>query len=193
MEQWFCEMKWLVLLGFIELSFIICMVMATVENPTKWLSIKKHWWKFALMILFCLPIIIYVYNFGGRRFSENPADWGTFGDYVGGVYSVVLTLALVYVSYTINRKTEENKECKKAIKEIYTIVSKIQSVDVNLEEVHGILRCIDENSLHLSKEVREKLIHEMDYYICIANNKSLINGKTEERIKDVLKQLYNEY
>ena len=57
------------------------------------------------------PIILYISNFKNYSLSKEPADWGTFGDYIGGIYSVVLAVVLVYVTYTINRKNDELKEC----------------------------------------------------------------------------------
>lgn len=63
-----------------------------------------------LGIICFIPIVIYLINFGKHEFSDNPADWGTFGDYVGGVLNPILaliglfiTVALAYLSDKWNK------------------------------------------------------------------------------------------
>lgn len=160
----------------------------------KWLRIKQNWVKgVVLLLLIFMPIMVYVFRFSGTGFSDNPADWGTFGDYIGGVYSVVLTIVLVYVTHVINKRDNESNECKKAIKEIYCMITQIDTSKINLDLIHQIYRCIDANSLHLRKDIREKMIREMDYYVCVARDPKMLDGGREERFKEVLKIYYNEY
>lgn len=58
------------------------------------------------VILALIPIFFYLYKFGSFTFSEDKAEWGTFGDYVGGILNPlisILTLGVtVYIAYSIN-------------------------------------------------------------------------------------------
>lgn len=64
----------------------------------------------------CLVVITpWVISFGGKPFSSTPADWGVFGDYVGGALSGPLALAgLIALLITIEQQrsfalAEQNK------------------------------------------------------------------------------------
>ena len=59
-----------------------------------------------------IPIVIYLIKFRKYTISEDPADWGTFGDYLGGVLNPILaliglfiTVALAYLSAKWNKTT----------------------------------------------------------------------------------------
>ena len=74
-----------------------------------------------MAVVLCIPILCYIINFASYGVSGNVSDWAAFGDYIGGVYSVVLTIVLVYVSYSLNKKSEKEKEKLRAIHEIYSM------------------------------------------------------------------------
>lgn len=68
--------------------------------------------------LICLiPIAIYILNFKKHSLSDDPGDWGTFGDYLGGVLNPILaiiglyiTVALAYLSDKWNKTSILNQE-----------------------------------------------------------------------------------
>lgn len=183
---WFCVL-------FTELIFITLMVLYCMERNSFSSSHLGRWWKkYIVMLMLILPVIVYGYHFRENDWSSSPSDWGAFGDYIGGVYSVVLTIVLVYVTYTMNRKNDERKECKKAIKDIYKMILELNTSNIDLEQIHKIIRSIDANSLHMSSEMSNKLIREMDYYICVAADMGLIDLAKEEKIKAMLRFYYNE-
>lgn len=68
------------------------------------------------IVIACLATIIpWVITFGGNPLSSTPADWGVFGDYVGGTLSGPLALAgLIALLITIEQQrsfaqAEQNK------------------------------------------------------------------------------------
>lgn len=69
---------------------------------------KYHLWVMAVVL--CIPILCYIINFASYGVSGNVSDWAAFGDYIGGVYSVVLTIVLVYVSYSLNKKAKRERK-----------------------------------------------------------------------------------
>lgn len=70
-------------------------------------------------IVICLiPIVVYILRFGQFALSENTADWGTFGDYIGGILNPITSfltlLVTIYIAISINdyekRKDEQAKK-----------------------------------------------------------------------------------
>lgn len=59
-----------------------------------------------------IPIVAYIFNFRNLSISKDPEKWAFFGDYIGGVYSVVLTCILTFLMYQLNKKDEALKEKK---------------------------------------------------------------------------------
>lgn len=70
--------------------------------------------KYLYCIIASIPLITYILNFANYKISDDPEKWAFFGDYIGGVYSVVLTCILTYLMYQLNKKDEQRKEniCK---------------------------------------------------------------------------------
>lgn len=68
------------------------------------------------MIVIFIPSLLYSLKFWKFNLSDNPADWGTFGDYIGGVIgtcfsllATVLALVSIYISLKISEKVQENE------------------------------------------------------------------------------------
>lgn len=62
--------------------------------------------KFKSAILICviviaLPIAFYVYRFSATEISSSPSDWGSFGDYIGGLINPIISLATLIVTIFI--------------------------------------------------------------------------------------------
>ncbi|MGB3946539.1 MAG: hypothetical protein WBM13_01025 [Bacteroidia bacterium] len=63
-----------------------------------------------IFLSFSTTIIVYIINFSSLDVSKNTADWGTFGDYFGGVLNPITALIniLVFIYLTkVIAKTEE--------------------------------------------------------------------------------------
>jgi len=54
-------------------------------------------------IALIIPPLFYAVNFFGGRLSENPQIWGTFGDYIGGLFNPLLAIAnlVIFIKLTI--------------------------------------------------------------------------------------------
>lgn len=64
-------------------------------------------------IFAAVALSVYGWNFARQPISDNPQDWGVFGDYVGGVlnpvFAVVNISVVIYIAYHI-RQLEENHD-----------------------------------------------------------------------------------
>lgn len=59
------------------------------ENPVKCLF---HWFLVPTGGVILVLAIIFIINFSGQHYSTNIADWGTFGDFLGGVLNPFISL-----------------------------------------------------------------------------------------------------
>ncbi|HSH86907.1 MAG TPA: hypothetical protein VK958_06610 [Methylophilus sp.] len=79
-----------------------------MENKDLTFEIKKYIWIPILMI--GLVFVIYLLNFWGNPKSNEPASWGQFGDYFGGILNPLLnTVTIFALLYTINLQLKQLK------------------------------------------------------------------------------------
>lgn len=161
------------------------------------ISLLRNWlkrkWLLLLAILACIiPIIIYMIRFSGHEFSKDPSDWGTFGDYVGGVYSVLLSIIAIYVTYMISGREDKSREKRKILTELYKTIISIKSEEVDLNKVNKIVSLADSNQLLLPKVVYADIIRYSDYLKEIYGKPAKIDLHTEKRIKDELIEVISE-
>jgi uncharacterized membrane protein len=73
------------------------------------------------IVAILIPIGFYIYDFGGRPRSENPAEWGTFGDFFGGILNPIISMLtlIVTVIIAIELKKIEDKNSDRAISASY--------------------------------------------------------------------------
>ncbi len=155
-----------------------------------WLKRKKL---FLLTIFACIiPILVYTIRFSNYELSKDPSDWGTFGDYIGGVYSVLLSIIAIYVTYMISEREDKSKEKRKVLTELYKTITSIKSEEVDLQKVNKIVSLADNNQLLLPKMIYADIIRYSDYLKEIYGKPTKISLQIEKRIKDELIEAISE-
>lgn len=133
-----------------------------------------------------------MFRFHSCTFSKDPADWGTFGDYIGGVYSVLLSIIAIYVTYMISEREDKLKEKRKILTELYKTIISIKSEEVDLSLVNKIVSLTDKNQLLLPKILYADLIRYSDYLKEIYGKPGKIDLSREKRIKDEIIEFLSE-
>ena len=88
--------------------------------------IKSNWWKYILrIIIFCCIILVietvYCYwsSFHQNSVSNNPQNWGVFGDYFGGtlnpLFSLISICVTIWLAVIVNRINNNQIETTKNI------------------------------------------------------------------------------
>ncbi|MCC3859862.1 hypothetical protein [Pseudemcibacter aquimaris] len=117
------------------------------------------------LVLFAIVILAYLINFAtGTNISPANDDWGTFGDFVGGITNPIIALAVlwyVWKSFQTNRK---------AIDELVKQTS-IQKTESQINSLHS------NNSYLLASQTK----HEKQ----LSDILDVINTKKQEIIKAV--------
>lgn len=71
-----------------------------------------------LCLILFVPVIAYIVNFSNHQVSFDSSDWGTFGDYIGGIANPIIGIAnvlvLYYLTVRIAETENENKNKEQA-------------------------------------------------------------------------------
>jgi hypothetical protein len=86
-------------------------------------SKRNRWVLYVAIIVFVGAIFIYTYNFLFYPLSKDPAEWGQFGDFIGGCVNPLLGLLTVWLLLaTLNQNDEalalSREELRLAIEEL---------------------------------------------------------------------------
>ncbi len=147
-----------------------------------------------IFILFILlfPVILYINKFHGPL-SNDSSDWANFGSYIGGVYSVVLTIVLVYVTHLLNARSEKDSKRREVINKIYEKIEGITADDVyDINKVNELVMKINTARIHINDVYFDELIRFTDYLKNVIHDPSKKNEITVENIKRKLMYYYNE-
>lgn len=149
-------------------------------------------WKITLALLvLAAPLVVYVVHFGNLSISDNPADWGSFGDYIGGIYAALVTFLAIYLTRHLEKRDAERNKAKSAVGEIYEQIGKIDYQHVNMNSANRLLRLIKEYELYIPTALFERLTDLYDDYVVAKDNPKSFNLQKEEGIKKQLKKLYD--
>lgn len=144
------------------------------------------------LLCIAIPIIIYWYNFGSNGLSKLTADWGTFGDYIGGCCSLILAVIALLVTRKMDKKERRDKKREEAAEEIYNQIQKIRNNDYNARHVNKLRRDAEIHRLYLSEDLYSSLMSLADYFLQVNDGSKDENPEREEEIILRLKNLYNE-
>lgn len=98
------------------------------------------------IILAIVTIGLYVFNFNKSPLSSDPSDWGTFGDYIGGILNPILgitnIIVLIYISLLISKyedKRWSHQLIHDAYKELLSEFEKLPHKKYNISKSHGLI------------------------------------------------------
>lgn len=149
------------------------------------------WKKICFFLLFIAPVVIYIFKFYDHPISNDPSDWADFGSYVGGVYTLLVTIFAIYLTRHLEKKDLEWRKAKEAVGSIYEQISKIDYQNINVKLVNKLLSLTNQNELYLPIDVYNKLIELYDDYIVAKDNPEKFDVKKVIKIKRRLKRLYD--
>jgi hypothetical protein len=87
-----------------------------------------------MLLLLLIPIIFYVGSFFHYQLSTKPSEWGTFGDFIGGLLNPIIGLCniavLIFISYYV-AKWENDRHKNEFIYKAYTnLADKLDSISL---------------------------------------------------------------
>lgn len=80
-----------------------------VKMKKVWKRFKKPslWKKILSLVILASPVLLYIRQFGRLGISNDPQDWAVFGDYIGGVYTVLVTFFAIYLTRNLEKRDAE--------------------------------------------------------------------------------------
>ena len=130
------------------------------------------------------PLGVYVANFGRYAISKDPADWGTFGDYIGGVYTVLVTVFAIYLTRHLEKHDVERNKARMAVGTLYEQIGKIDYQHVDKRSVNKLLRLTKENELYIPTYLFIKLTELHDDYLEAKDMPETFDIEKEETVKN---------
>lgn len=152
----------------------------------------RHIIKYILVSLTAIaPLACYVWQFRNNEISRNPNDWAIFGNYIGGVYSVIVALLVVYLARELSKKDEAAAKRKKAVEALHQQIVKVKTEKVDDRVVLKIYNLLEENKLYITDSLYNEVKKLADYYLEVKGGETAADYQMEGRIKDHLRSIYN--
>lgn len=146
-----------------------------------------------LGIVSLTPLAAYYYQFGKADISDDPEDWANFGDYIGGVYSVLMTIVAVYLTRKLERKDAMSYRRKQALGDIYQQFVRMQDSTSHqlAKNATRFLAMVEMQRLNLTESQIQRCQMLGDYFICVASNSRDRDINYEDEMKEALFNAYN--
>ncbi|MVM29310.1 hypothetical protein GO755_04640 [Spirosoma sp. HMF4905] len=87
--------------------------------------LKKYALEIAILffsIICCWVIWMYYYQFHKYGLSDNPANWGVFGDYIGGIVGSIFSIISVVLLYYTFKEQRNSTELQKFENKYYELI-----------------------------------------------------------------------
>ena len=143
------------------------------------------------------PIAIYIIYFSDYSIGNNPADWGVFGDYVGGIYggffTCLITFLAVYLARALTKKDQKQIKTSAAAEKLYKQICVIENNGYNLNSINKLLRDIKECELYFpDKEFIEQLGRLYDQFVEQNGGTGTVDEELKSYIITQLKVYYEQ-
>ena len=143
----------------------------------------------SLVVLFVLlPIIIFIYHFESHSFSKDISKWGAFGDYIGGIYSVYISIGLFLLSRKLGKTDERRNKQRLHIEKLYGMIRSINNNGtLNVSMFADFVNEIASAEFYLSNNIIKRIIELQDNYAEASENPEVLNMELETEVLGMLK------
>ena len=150
---------------------------------------RRYWMWYVFGVLLYVPTALYIFQFHDHSLSDDPAMWGVFGDFFGGVYGVVITLMVAYISYRVSKIEARGEAEVKVAKELLKQLKVIQTNGYHHNSIQKLQRMLIENETDIDRLLRSNLIDLADSYTRARAEKTEVNKNLESAVMEKLKSL----
>lgn len=152
----------------------------------------KNKFSFFAFLVLLIPIGVYIINFGSHEFSDDPAMWGVFGDYIGGVYNVLVAILVVYISHNLDKKEERQNKKTKAAYDIKVQIEKFETSGNRPKTVERLTNLILSNKEVLGSPTYRMLLSLNDHFQHVITDNIPINMQQKNDAIDDLISIYED-
>lgn len=153
---------------------------------------KRNQFRLLAILVMLMPLGAYMLNFGDYKFSDDPAMWGVFGDYIGGVYNVLVAILVFYISHNLDKKEERQHKKVKAAYDIKKQIEKFESSRNKTKTVERLANLILTNKDILGSPTYRMLLSLNDHFQHVINENIPLNIQQKKDAIDDLISIYEE-
>lgn len=161
-----------------------------------YIKCRKICFYVSVFIITALPIVLYIINFGNSKkyaLSDDPADWGAFGDYFGGVYSVIVAVFVIYLARKLNKEDNKRNEIINAAKQLYQQIIQVENSKYNLNSITKLQRDVIKYEMYIPEKMTNELMELADMYVLVNNDNGAYDLKLKNQVLSDLKYIYDAY
>lgn len=159
-----------------------------IEN-IKWIRFLFTYKKeIILFIVFLFPAGAYFWKFGGNGLGDTE-QWALFGDYIGGVYSVLMALVVIFISQKIEINKSRNEKKRKLAEDIFNQIATIKQ-RYNANSINKLIRLANQSKLYFTP-YDSSMIEELgNHFLRVNNNDEELNEELVTRVEKRMKGVY---
>lgn len=136
--------------------------------------------------------------------SDDPADWGDFGDYLSGTYTIltlIATVAVVFIARGLAKRDQSIQERKKALETIFKQIITLEdsfgkpsqkggSKQKQRTALEKYVRLIGKNKLYIPKDLDGDLADINTVFSETLDENKGLNRTRIEQVKDNIRKHY---
>lgn len=150
------------------------------------------WIKWPTVILvFISPVLFYYLAFHDYPISRNPEDWASFGGYIGGIYSVFVTILVIFLSRLLEKSDDKQKNKALIAKELFEQINKIYHSNNQLS-INKFVKDIERGELFLPDGLIRMLKNLLDSFQSAHDSNGTVDMELKKNVLQRLKDVYNE-
>jgi uncharacterized protein YeeX (DUF496 family) len=134
------------------------------------------------MILLLVPIVVFLYHFGGNTISKDLNVWASFGDFMGGTVNTILSLSsLIILGFLTNlvskQSNDENKKVNLLLKRLDSyekltdympkINQIVSEMNIDLGDINDAFENNNDDIGYLLREFEKKSKFFIELYVVI--------------------------
>lgn len=153
------------------------------------MKVKRILFNCLLAFVLIVPLVFYCIQFHGYPLSNDPSDWGDFGDYVGGIYNVLVALVIFILSQRLERDSKRRDKVVSAAIDITNQIGKLRVSRNKIKSTEKLISLVISNKVYLDTSLYDQLLELTDNYQRVYKNEEKHNIKLEEKVLRKLKSL----
>lgn len=164
----------------IFLLLIIFFISGLFAN--KFYPFFRYKWIYVAVFILYIPAILYISQFWHHKISDDPNDWGVFGDYIGGIYNVLTSLLVAYISYKLSKMQSRGEYARKVASEILSQVQSMKSKNYHHKSIDKLRRQVKDNEPYIGNLLKENIFMLADNYVQVRYDRKAVNTNLEQAV-----------
>lgn len=151
---------------------------------------KWFWWTIMIVVLI-FPLFMYFRQFSKNGLSNDTEEWSRFGDYIGGVYSGIIALVAIFITYSLEKGRSKSDILHKRAESLISIILHMKKRNFTNSDCTSFQEQIGVAKLDLPNLLVDKLTSLADNYLLYLYQHENVDVDLENSILEELKTIYH--